>query len=215
MKHTIKTLEVALKALAAKHKSRKGFNHAVGKKFGFINDGAFRCVYDAETYVIKLRQHENRSSFDDEDIDMANEQEAQNYEELMVEAPSVAFFVLAPIYIALPNGHDAILMRKVSVVANDEHYADIMGSDDECYGLNDYAAKHFTDLMQEQLEFITGSFCDSHDNNIGWDMATGRVWFIDYNHGANTCEREPDSRREAKRLVKRVTQSSRKAKAAA
>jgi hypothetical protein len=213
MKHTIKTLEAALKKLAAKHKTRKGFNHAVGRMFDFINDGAFRQVYDAGTYVIKVRNHKKLFRLNDEDIDMANKVEAQNYKDLMVAAPSVAFFVLAPIYIALPNGHDAILMRRVSVCAGDDHYKDALES--ECYDMDDYADKYFTDLMKEQMEFITGAFRDAHDDNIGWDMATGRVWFIDYNNGVDTCERSPDSKRYAKRVMQSVIRSSAKAKAAA
>lgn len=216
MKHTVKSLEAKLIKLAKAYKGRRSFNRAVKKQFPYINDGAFRIVCDAGNYAIKIRHAEEQGCFDMDDIDSANEQEADNYQRLMEQAPAVAFFVLAPIYIPLANGHDAILMRKVSVISNDKEFGDAIGEtqDDgvEIYGLDDYVLHRFTPLMRQQYDFITATFSDSHDDNIGWDFPSQRVWYIDYNHGAGTGEDE--NHRRAQRIMKRVTQSGKKAKAA-
>jgi len=214
MKHTVKTLKAALTKLAAKYKSRRSFNGAVSKKFPFIDDGVFRRVHDAGTFVIKVRQHENDSDFDDWQIDDANTDEMCMYDNLVAEAPSVAFFVLAPVYLALPNGHDAIIMPKVSVVANDEHFGHVIGTDEDCCDLRDYIANHMSPLMYEQFVFITDSFSDMHDGNIGWDAATGRVWCIDYNLGSEGDSSDPHVRKMANMVMKRVIRSTRKKKAA-
>ena len=102
----IATIEAALKTLASKYKTRKAFNRAVQKQFPFINEGAFRLACDAGDYVIKLRRDKPYygSDFSIEDIRESNEVEAQNYESLMEQAPAVAFFVLAPVYIVLQIG---------------------------------------------------------------------------------------------------------------
>jgi hypothetical protein len=216
MKHTIQTLEAALKVISKKYKGREAFNRAVARKFPFINGGAFRQVYDGGDYIIKVVRTDNPGGFEQEEIDEANVCEAQNYCELMLEAPAVAFFVLAPIHLHLSNGHDAVLMRKVSVISTDKDYLHAIQNDsDEVCTLLDYAREFFPKLMLDQYNFIRTAFHDAHADNIGWDMATGRVWFIDYNHGANCCERSPDSKRKAKRVMKSVIRSSAKAKAAA
>ena len=116
-------------------------------------------------------------------------------------------------YYVLPNGHDVVLMQKVSVISNDEDfrdYCDHSGDGELC----DYVTSKFTPLMKEQYKFITRAFADSHDGNIGWDFKTNRVWYIDYNHGVDCGESSDGNRRKATRIMKRVTQSNRKAAAA-
>lgn len=208
MRHTINTIEATLKRLAAKYKPRRKFNDAVSKVFPFIDGGAFREVYDAGDYVIKLRTAARRREceFSKEQINKSNQDEIDNYRTICEEAPAVGFFVLAPVYIILDNKHDAIIMPKVSTCCSDPHYKKIEKDDDSYLDLELYADRFFPKIMRDQLSFILGAFGDSHDGNIGWDMAKRRVWFIDINFEFRD-DYSSEVSNYAKRLIKKVSRS--------
>lgn len=206
MRHTINTIEATLKRLAKENKLRSKFNKAVSKVFPFIDGGAFREVYDAGDYVIKLRTAARNRQFSKEQTDESNSDEIDNYRTICKEAPAVGFFVLAPVYIILDNKHDAIIMPKVSSCCSDPHYNKIFKEDDEILDLEGYAGRFFPKIMRDQLSFIWEAFGDSHDGNIGWDMAKRRVWFIDINFEFRDDYSEVSNH--AKRLIKKVSRST-------
>src|SRR6185369_13178317 len=101
---TKKSIITTLRKLSKRHPTRKGFNSAVGKMFPKIGEGAFRKVYDAGEYVIKLRHtwHDGMY-YDKEEIDSGNRIEMNVYRQIAKHAPSVAYFVLKPIHVKFPN----------------------------------------------------------------------------------------------------------------
>lgn len=206
MRHTINTIEATLKRLAGENKLRSRFNKAVSRIFPFIDGGAFREVYDAGDYVIKLRTAARNRQFSKEQTNESNSDEIDNYRTICEKAEAVGFFVLAPVYLVLDNKHDAIIMPKVSTCCSDPHYMKIEKEEDFCIDLESYAGRFFPKIMRDQLSFIIETFGDSHDGNIGWDMAKRRVWFIDINFEFRNDYREVSNH--AKRLLRRVSRST-------
>lgn len=187
-----------LRRLAKKHPTRKRFNSAVDKVFPNIGEGAFRKVYDADEYVIKLRHvwHDGMY-YDKEEIDSGNWIEMDVYKQIARQAPSVAYFVLKPIYVKFSNTHDAIIMPKVETeMTVDEELLeyDKNGNSD--------MIEHFTPKMKLQYKFIDKAFKDGGDSNMGWDMKKERVWYLDLNYEADDANDLFCCRAVAKRRAK-------------
>lgn len=204
METTIASITATLKELSGKYKSRAGFNKAVGCTYKRIGEGAFRIVYAADDYVIKLRRSVKRRGDDwtSQQITEGNSSEHIAYQTMLENAPSLAFFALAPVYLVLDNRHDAIIMPRVSTHSEDEHF-NLVDAEEGGIGLDEYTSRFFTRIMRDQYSFINNNFGDSHCGNIGWDMKAQRVWFIDLNfeHNDDYCRLE----RKASKLVEKVS----------
>lgn len=194
MSMSLDTIRSTLETLARTTRSMETFNGATGSVFPMLDSGSYRVVFDAGDYVIKLRKPEGTWSKDM--MHNGNCIERRNWMNLPSE---MQFFVLEPIYMVLPNGHDAIVMRKVNVT---------------------HTAKSgrwwlsWTPAMNMQHRFILNTFIDSHERNIGWDVTTERVWLIDYNHGANLECRDNERSSDAKNIIKQYSSSRSYRKAA-
>lgn len=183
-----------LKELATKYKSRSGFNRAVGKMFGEIGEGAFRRVHTDGAYAIKIRLTPTEASncVEPEELDSANEDEMVSYIQIAKHAPDVAYFVLKPTYISLPNDHDAVLMKRVDAEPT------------EC--IDTIVDSH--PMMRKQYDFILDTFNDAGDTNIGWDTRSKRMWYLDLNYELHNgvlicCENKYVKK--AKKLRKQIT----------
>lgn len=158
--------------LAKAHPKRADFNRSLKEAFGKpLGSGAFRTVFaaDKETVIKVRRSRPNGSGFRMCDIQDSNREEAEAYEQLVDEDPIFAQFVLPPIYIALPNNHDAVMMKRVEKV---------WGKLSQCV-----REKHERDdtLIGRQYRIISNVFEDSHWDNIG--IMGNRVFLIDMNQG--------------------------------
>ena len=157
-----------LTKLASATKSRKTFNQSVAKEFGTkLGSGAFRVVYAAGDTVIKLRRHSPRNDgrFDMDRINPSNQEESDAYSSF--EDAIMAHFILKPTYVALPNGHDAILMDKVDFVWGELDWDEQM----------EYAKKN--PKIHDQIQIINEVFQDGHDHNVG--VKGDRAYLIDFN----------------------------------
>ena len=166
-----------LEELADLNPKTADFNRAVRKAFPkCLGHGAFRSVYAAdEDTVIKIRRSRpNRSGFSMRDIKTANVEEAEHYENLLKNNPLFARFVLPPIYYTLPNGHDAVLMRRVEKV-----WGKLSQRTREKHERNNT-------LLGRQYRIISNCFWDSHWGNIG--IIGNRAYLIDLNQGVYNDE---------------------------
>jgi len=161
-----------LNKLASANPKRADFNRAVRNAFPkCLGHGAFRSVFAAdENTVIKLRRSRpNSSGFTMKDIKTANQEEAEHYENLLKNNPLFARFVLPPIYYTLPNGHDAVLMRRVEKV-----WGKLRQSVRERH-------ERLDTVLGRQYRIISNCFQDSHWGNIG--LLNNRLYLIDINQG--------------------------------
>lgn len=204
METTIASITATLKELSGKYKTRAAFNKAVGRTYQQIGEGAFRIVYAADDYVIKIRRVRRRGGDDwtMRQINEGNSSEHIAFQTMLENAPSLAFFALAPAYLVLDNRHDAIIMPRVSTHSEDEHF-NLVDAEEGGICLDEYVSRFFTGIMRDQYRFINNNFGDAHEGNIGWDLKAQRVWFIDLNfeHDDDYCRLE----RKASKLVEKVS----------
>jgi hypothetical protein len=178
---SLSEIKAILADLANKHKTRRGFNKSLRRVFGFINSGQFREVYSAGRYVVKVRRYEELE-FDMEEIDESNYKEYREYLKVARRYPNLAQFIQRPNYVKLPNGHDAVIMKRVEVFDHDNLDEDFDGGD------------HFNGVMLEQYKFIVNNFTDGHDGNIGWDWKNERLYMIDFNYSGFVMSAESEAK---------------------
>jgi hypothetical protein len=165
---SIDTIIDTLTTLATTYKSRVGFNKSIASHYKKIGSGAFRIVFDAGTYVIKVRRSVPCSSnpFPIAMIHAANKDERDGYEKVKIASRTFAKFVCEPHYFSLPNGHDVIIMEKVEVV-----YGQLDRKSRKKYDADD--------IINDQMTLISEIFVDGHWNNIG--IRGNRAYLIDVN----------------------------------
>lgn len=159
-----------LTKLARDNPKRRDFNKAVKAAFPVcLGEGAFRKVYEAGDTVIKLRRHEPRrgNAFPMSQIDSSNADEANGYTKFKKKNAVFAHFVLEPTYVSLPNGHDAVLMKKADFV----------------WGTTPHQIRSEIENkrhdVHNQIQIICEVFQDAHDNNIG--VIGNRAFLVDFN----------------------------------
>jgi hypothetical protein len=182
-----------LKKISRKYRSAKGLVRAADKEFNLLGSGSFRHMYATpdEKWVFKLQRYEEQddSGFGLEDISKSNAAEAESFENLLVDYPSLSAFCLAPSYHVLPNGHDVIFMPKVSMYAK----------------LGYTYQENMPALEQAQIEIIRMYLPDSHENNIGYTQESWgkRFYLFDLNWGC-ISEESDEGNREAAKVLKRI-----------
>jgi hypothetical protein len=168
-----------LKKLAAAFPERADFNREVLRAFKKIGQGAFRIVVDGGDVVIKLRRATpwRENSFPMKEIDSSNRDEAIAYTKLLKKNPDLATFVLKPTLVKLPNGHNVILMEKVTVWGKMRYETRSKIEENDNY-------------LHDQIQVIQSTFSDSHDNNVG--IKDGRAYLIDFNYDGVWNQDESD-----------------------
>jgi hypothetical protein len=196
MKHTLTSIRRLLRQAATVYPDRESFNNAITDIAPVIGNGSFRFGADFGDYVVKLRHIDNRhnDNFGMVHIDSSNKTERKEWLKLSKRLPAVAQFVAMPIYVKLPNGHDAVIMKRYEV-------CELLEKNGEKY-YSDIPFGKFSDTMKEQLRFVRTVFTDGHDGNVGWDFKTQRVYLIDFNFSGTGGGWIPCIETEAKRILK-------------
>jgi hypothetical protein len=199
MKRLPSNIRSTLEALAVEAGSdRRIFNKFVGNKYRQIGQGAFRIVFDAGDYVIKLRRHKpwRENEFPMRQINSSNSDEMKGYKSIARDWKFVAQFVLKPTLIRLPNKHNVVIMPKVDAIVRT---LEEDGIDNDEW--KDDAPVNLVD----QVTFIQETFRDGHTANIG--ILGRRAYLIDINFAGlfyGSAAEPQDTEAWAKRLLDAV-----------
>jgi len=196
----ISPLVCNLFAVAAKAgKGRKKFITEMEKSFTFIGEGAFRLVFASNDFVIKVRRHkpDEDCGFSQRQINSSNQDETNGYEELSSDWEHLPGFVVKPILVELPHGHDVVIMERVTPIRS--LVDDGEEADDSIIELLETNRRQLL-----QFQFLQETFMDSHSGNLGINKA-GNVVIFDFNipllfFDARKHHKKTDST--AKRLLK-------------
>jgi len=200
MKRLPSNIRSTLEALAVEAGSdRRLFNKFVGNKYRQIGQGAFRIVFDAGDYVIKLRRHKpwRENEFPMSQINSSNSDEMKGYKSITRDWKFVSQFVLKPTMLRLSNGHNAIIMPKVDAVVRTLE-------DDDNYDSDGWKEDAEVNLV-DQVTFIEENFRDGHTANIG--ILGKRAYLIDINFAGlfyGSAAEPQDTEAWAKRLLDAV-----------
>lgn len=199
MKRLPRNLRSTLENLAVEAGTdRRKFNALVAANFRKLGHGAFRIVFDAGDYVIKLRRHKpyDQNEFPMREIDKSNADEVRGYKQLVKEWDYLSQFVLKPTMMRLPNKHNVVIMPKVDAVVRKLEEA---GSD------NDEWEEDAPENLLDQVTFIEENFRDGHTANIG--ILGKRAYLIDINFAGlfyGAASEPKDTEAWAKRLLDAV-----------
>jgi hypothetical protein len=202
MKPTDTIIANLTKMVKVAKNDRNTFNKMVQGYYGDpIGAGAFRKVFDAGDFVVKLRRVKPfwDNPFPMSQIHTSNADEAKGYRSLRRNWKYLSGFVLKPLYVELPYGHDAIIMPKVERTCRDlenEH-----GDEWRSFAVEE---GEWSPILDAQYCFVTECFNDSHDANLGY--IGNRLYLIDINYYGvyfNARENKKETEESAKSLLEK------------
>jgi hypothetical protein len=201
----IKSLADCLGTIAEKSSTMESFLRNVNKQFNKIGQGAFRVVFDAGNFVVKIRRHEpweeNEYCMEGQrGILASNREERAGYNRLKKNAPHLKYFVMEPHYFKLANGHNVIIMEKATMLGK------ALGCSKDEYGYYEINSDDLVEgsIVERQHAFINENFADSHDNNMGINK-DGLLVMIDFNFNHTDYSNNLETIEEAKNIYREVT----------